>query len=486
MRVIKFIFNDSMRLSPQLANTIGTSSYGNIIHKRQSLYDHACSVAVSAGIHELQHLKNHSDIETLLSQVSFDQPDTLYVILSANAAIKDKAGAVTLFQKLISAGMTSADETTSPALICCDGPEIFKRFLTLAARHETISVDRLNTEANILKASNIFSDISHLEEFNRYFSSDFDVRHFNSISGDFNTIVKSSPDMNKIKSEHDYYYLLPAEMQRWFVQPFNYSENNGTASYAMEKLNIANAGIQWVHNSFSLKQFGVFMQHCMHFIDERPKRPCSRENFTSLTQRLFLDKVAKRVDALKASSKFERIEGLLSTGTAYPTVDSVLEKYRSLFDAYIAKSEPIDSEVIGHGDLCFSNILYDKSSGVYKLIDPRGAQQEPDLWTHPYYDIAKLCHSVLGLYDFLNYELYEIVLNDNNALTLKIMAPNINPFREYFRSELISSGVDIYLCRLFEASLFLSMLPLHIDYPRKVLAFLLNGISILEELEDNA
>ena len=37
--------------------------------------------------------------------------------------------------------------------------------------------------------------------------------------------------------------------------------------------------------------------------------------------------------------------------------------------------------------------------------------------------------------------------------------------------------------RLYEASLFLSMLPLHMDNPQKVFGFLLNGIEILQEVE---
>ena len=46
------------------------------------------------------------------------------------------------------------------------------------------------------------------------------------------------------------------------------------------------------------------------------------------------------------------------------------------------------------------------------------------------------------------------------------------------------NGFDYQTVRLYEASLFLSMLPLHIDYPLKVFGFILNAINILEEIED--
>jgi hypothetical protein len=52
-----------------------------------------------------------------------------------------------------------------------------------------------------------------------------------------------------------------------------------------------------------------------------------------------------------------------------------------------------------------------------------------------------------------------------------------------FRQKLTESGFDPELTRLYEASLFISMAPLHIDVPKKVIAFLVNAADILDELE---
>ena len=40
------------------------------------------------------------------------------------------------------------------------------------------------------------------------------------------------------------------------------------------------------------------------------------------------------------------------------------------------------------------------------------------------------------------------------------------------------------MVRIYEASLFISMLPLHIDNPYKVYGFILNAIRILQEVEN--
>ncbi len=58
--------------------------------------------------------------------------------------------------------------------------------------------------------------------------------------------------------------------------------------------------------------------------------------------------------------------------------------------------------------------------------------------------------------------------------------------KAYFKEKLEVEGFDYETIRVLECSLFLSMLPLHIDYPAKVLSFILNAINILEELDNNA
>jgi len=80
--------------------------------------------------------------------------------------------------------------------------------------------------------------------------------------------------------------------------------------------------------------------------------------------------------------------------------------------------------VVGHGDPCFSNVLYDQQRYLLQLIDPRGATTEEALWTHPLYDLCKLSHSALGDYDFINNSLYRIGFDDHNALLLHLEHSN--------------------------------------------------------------
>ena len=115
------------------------------------------------------------------------------------------------------------------------------------------------------------------------------------------------------------------------------------------------------------------------------------------------------------------------------------------------------------------------------MIDPRGALNEAELWTEPCYDVAKLSHSLCGNYDFFNAGLYEIDRREKPHLRLE---HENKTAIDIFKTYLDTHHFDFASIRLFEASLFLSMLPLHIDDPEKVLGFILNAIEILQELEN--
>ena len=116
------------------------------------------------------------------------------------------------------------------------------------------------------------------------------------------------------------------------------------------------------------------------------------------------------------------------------------------------------------------------------MIDPRGALEEKDLYIEPHYDIAKLSHSIFGSYDFFNAGLYNIKKNSSPHLNIQNKNKEmLNIFKNYLKN----NNYDYNIIRLFETSLFLSMLPFHIDNPHKIIGFILNAINIMEELEKN-
>ena len=75
-------------------------------------------------------------------------------------------------------------------------------------------------------------------------------------------------------------------------------------------------------------------------------------------------------------------------------------------------------------------------------------------------------------------------LNNELKLELKIESNDLRELKKIFLEKLSEYGYNKKSIRICEASLFLSMLPLHIDIPSKVMAFILNAIEILKEIKE--
>lgn len=323
-------------------------------------------------------------------------------------------------------------------------------------------------------------DIGVIGNFIQCITGNFDSRYFNSLKGNEYTLVKSSTNKKKILAEYKFYHLLPEDMKYWFIMPFNYVENEEYASYTMERLHMTDLAIKWVHGSMDENEFTELMDKYFYFFKSRHSRECSFEKFTKISNSLYVKKVDERIENLKKLDEYVPIEKLLSAQGL--SIDSLAKKYYELKAEIEGRVQYPCVEVIGHGDPCFANALYNKSTKTLKFIDPKGAVTESDLWTNAYYDIAKLSHSVCGRYDFFNNAIFDIKIDSNFEYELDIPFDN-SKYIEIFRQKVEENGFDYLSVRVYEASLFLSMLPLHIDNPHKVFGFILNVKNILEEIE---
>ncbi|MBR6258177.1 MAG: hypothetical protein IKR23_12530 [Lachnospiraceae bacterium] len=324
-------------------------------------------------------------------------------------------------------------------------------------------------------------DIGKIGNFIQCVTGNFDSRYFNSLKGNEYTIVKSSANKDKIRAEYKFYHLLPEDMKYWFVMPFDHKETADEASYTMERLHMTDLAIKWVHGSMDEAEFEELMDKYFYFFSCRHEKKCSKEEYKNISDALYVKKVKDRIAALKAHKDYKKIESLLAA-TGSDSIDTLAERYFALKEKIEKKCSYPLKLVIGHGDPCFANALYNKSTKTLKFIDPRGALSEEELWTDPYYDVAKLSHSVCGSYDFFNNALFDIHINESFSAELEIPFDN-TVYVEIFKKRLEQSGFDWLSVRLYEASLFLSMLPLHMDNPLKVLGFILNVKKLLEEIE---
>ena len=278
-------------------------------------------------------------------------------------------------------------------------------------------------------------DISTIGNFIQCITGNFDSRYFNSLKENEYTLVKSSSNKRKIKAEYHFYHLLPDDMKFWFVMPFNYEENADYASYTMERLYMTDLAIKWVHGSMDVTEFEDLMDKYFFFFKSRHVRNCSVQEYESTVKSLYVDKVLNRISDLKQLPEYRKIETMLDVYED-TSIDTLVNKYFELKQKIEGQISRPSRLVIGHGDPCFANALYNKSTKTLKFIDPKGAIAEDELWTEAYYDVAKLSHSVCGCYDFFNNGLFDIKIDQSLSYDLEIPFDN-SKYVEIFKSKII-------------------------------------------------
>lgn len=483
---IHFIYDDRVLVAENIARIVGHRPYGSIVRNRRSLSEWVIGTARNAGLDRITVLREASDFEALCDEIRTGSKHTCYVHFRANGAIADESDLVLLFQKIGLAEGTLFDDQVNPVISGFHDPANYQKFLSMLETGAEIAGNDFEPAAEIMLPNDVLVDLSDIAKFLTYFSSGFEARYYNHVEGNDLTVVKRSRDKAKIEREYRFYGLLPETMRHWFVQPYNFQEAAQDSSYEMERLEIADMALIWIHGAISTGEFERFVEKIMCFIKQRPTRQVSREEYMTTSRCLYIDKVRQRLDELKQDDLYKTLDTFIGMDPKFDGIEALCADYEGLFERHMRrKSAGRMISVIGHGDLCFSNILYDKATRIMKFVDPKGAAEEAELWTDPVYDLAKLSHSVFGGYDFINNNLFTIETNDCLALKLVSKGPDTSALKAVFQQSLETSGYDLFGIRLREASLFLSMLPLHKDDPRKVLGFLLRAANIIEELRCN-
>lgn len=482
---LQVIIDDAAPPPARLKDMIGIDRFGDIRYKRRTLAVITRQAIAAAGLAAPIVLENRSDWSALEEKVRRGDLGERYLICSSGVVAGRGPDVLTRFLRQ---ARYSPQNLVLPAAGC---PEwrgwalmtgsMFRDYLADHARGELPAFFERNRERFVgLEERLGLLDLSDEMTLLEFLSGTFDARFFNEIKRDAYTIKKTSTDRAKLRREYQLFELLPPQMQMFFIRPFDFTEDATTASYRMERLFVPDMAVQWLHGALTPVEFGRFLDQVFYFVTTRSRRAAQAGEAEKVIQSLFVDKVRDRVEAIKVTPEYARLGPLIDQ--ACGSVDALFVRYLKLFERWRARL-PTNELAVGHGDLCFSNILYAKTSRTMKLIDPRGAATEADLWTHPYYDIAKLSHSVLGNYDYVNQDMFDIQIDESMGPALVIDKQPSEWADEAFVRHLRQANFEPDLVRLCEASLFISMLPLHVDRPRKVLGFVLVAMRILDSLE---
>jgi len=484
--VLQVIYDDTPSVSAKVRALIGIEDFGGLIFRRRTLSANLQAVVRDAGLAPPLQLRTAADWEKVRARIDAgDWPTHSVLLCPSNVVCADAPEALGMFlrQAQFSPVNLMLPARGAPEyggwLLMSDSQ--FQDYVRKRAVDDAAGFfEQRRQEFSLADGRLSLIDLNDQALLLDYLSGAFDVRFFNAITRDAYTITKRSTDKAKLTREFQFYGLLPPLMQMFFVQPFDLKDEGEAASYRMERLFTPDVALQWLHGAFEPDEFERFLDKAFYFLSIRPHRAVPAAEAGAVFDDLYVTKVEARITQLKAHPAYPGLAPLLQAVCG--DIDALLGRYLKVCKA-ARKRFALNRLVIGHGDFCFSNILYNKSSQTMKLIDPRGATSEADLYVDPMYDVAKLSHSVLGSYDYINHDMFDVRVGDDMKMELILDRSPPGWAAGMFTRRLEAAGFDPTLVRLCEASLFISMLPLHMDRPRKVLGFAVNGARILDQVE---
>jgi hypothetical protein len=254
----------------------------------------------------------------------------------------------------------------------------------------------------------------------------------------------------------------------------NYKINEDKASYEVEYMFIPVLNELFVFGKLPLFLWKQIIISCLDFLERLFE---FKVNQDQKENGLFFQKTQKRLLQLQEQGEIDIYQSWTLNSCKTPSLIEIAKE-----TAYEIDKFDFSTNSIMHGDFCFSNILYDFRSQSIKVIDPRGIDNEGEITIYGdiLYDITKLAHSIIGLYDFIIAGYYEINIESENQINFQInISDSTKEIQEFFLNTKFNGQTikhEFYINQLVH--LFLSMLPLHSENIDRQYALMSNALRL--------
>lgn len=289
-----------------------------------------------------------------------------------------------------------------------------------------------------------FRDFGTLEEYlaNKGVNK---CRSFNRIKAGKHTVKKESDLYEKIRDECVWMQNVPLELAHYVPRVVDSELMRG--SFTMERIRSSNLRDVALYMDRSYDTWREIFSNVAEYIEATGKTSVYYGNES------FWDKMNE-----KTRSRIETFRGRLGYQANSLVEEFLNQHFQPSIDSLKRFAEE-DPAVYYHGDLHFANMFYCFHYKDLKVVDPRG-----ELRGSIYYDLAKLCHSVYGRYDYIDADLYRYDM-DGSVFYYDRGHENIeNAFNDVIFSKLTEH--ERYVVLVLTASLFISMIPLHSESPQ--------------------
>ena len=326
-----------------------------------------------------------------------------------------------------------------------------------------------------IKISNWF-DVGHN---NTYFSSRANIttqRAFNDLNIKEGVVRKSGQPSIKIQAEAYWFENIPAKLKKYIPVLIEHGEKDCQYFYCLEYLPYMPLNELYVHGKNEILQWNNIFHKLSEYLNISIDPTLNLDDIKKDSQQLYVDKSKKRFCDYIESVKGVNLDNIfIYKNMKLPSLGEILEDC-------INKTSNLDYVCgILHGDLCFSNILYDSRGDRIKVIDPRGLyyKNEFSIYGDLKYDFAKLTHSVIGLYDFIISGNYKIEETANGSIELIFdIDSRVKSIQESFFDKFKLQKISVTDIMPLVVLLFMSMLPLHADRPDRQKAMFYNALRL--------
>ncbi len=328
-------------------------------------------------------------------------------------------------------------------------------------------------------------DFGHLDT---YYATKKDIcvnfRYYNQVSMDAHRgiIHKTSTDIRKLSDEIKWYLKLPIGLQYMAPRIFDYNLSFKDTFVDLEFYGYPALSDVYLYGNFDVGVWNQIFEAIDHIIDDMGAYRLELKDKTDLNaamKAMYEEKTFSRLEGILKDDRFASFctDEILINGKSVFGLNKVINLLPEIIERM--QLYKYSSFSIIHGDLCLSNILYDRRNRIVRVIDPRGGFGSYDIYGDPRYDIAKLSHSIEGDYDFLVNGMFDLSWEENNLCFNVHIQDKHRTIKTLFRKLLLEKWeVDYNQIKLIESLLFLSMVPLHEDRLRSQYAFLSRGLEI--------
>ena len=330
--------------------------------------------------------------------------------------------------------------------------------------------------------SRAWLDFGHASTYHRSRRRFTTQREFNSLTVTARVVVKSGVKQQKIEAEARWFEQLPEALRLYAPAYLGRRDEHGRVGYALEYMHLPTLSDLFVFGRLRLESWKKILDACDEVLGAMSSYRAPETVRSHSLRDLYLDKTVERLEMYARSTGVDHHAPCRYADEWLPSLMQMAELVASAIPA----AGQLDSRLI-HGDFCFSNLLFDVRTGVVKMLDPRGLDStgEFTVWGDPRYDIAKMHHSIVGLYDHIVAGNFKLHLR--GQLDVKLELPD-DPLTRLIRDEFMQrsfGGLCPTDCSALPISvlLFLSMLPLHADNPERQRAFMANSMRLFQTID---